>query len=656
MDLIRIDPTSVLLSGDKKSAEAYIGPAKSQMEILKNAMSFRGLKTGVRKIWLDENTYIECVKCYHIQECLIWKRPQPALRKKSNIVYGFILVVTDQTGDEAFAWDLINNRLYKKEDGDPLLVNEEGEEIKVAPFDEIIVALTEVLSQIDTMKDIDNSELDPQQFQISGVVYDSWWDCALEDTPCCEEYSGNPDIDEYNALPVVWPDYYKIDYSYAEVYPQQRLPSGEFYDTWEEGADCICQANSKISKMHHPAYYLGVTPGQDPAFDYFNASDTAPLFTLFGSGGVNAPWAEWMCPYIEYTNHETKKREDPESAGVIRKSGQYLPSSVPDTIKSRCGVIPDPEPASYERIFYWFSSIFGASLRTYEDPVYGEVYLPSTQSNLDYLADILFNSWDDDCHVRYTLPEGQGCSATTFPLSDFGIAQNELGAAVFDFCVTAWGYDSATLTEDQKYRGAISGEYSQIFRLYTHPCDHIGGLARAIFYAHNIVRDREGLDRFSVNRHLTEAAKRHATDLAENQMTGHTGSDGSSYDERINDTDYFLWENNNWWTGENINHIDLRENDIVQICMDEWENSPPHWANMISENYDEIGVATAYGTLHYDAEDIDVVVIVVCFGNIEGKWAGFGQVDTTDLLSHINEHFLWSGDDNNRRVPKLYLV
>lgn len=65
-----------ILSGDAVAAKRYAGAASSQMEILKNQMAFQGLSQGVRRVWLNQDTHIECSKCFDIYNCKIWCRPE----------------------------------------------------------------------------------------------------------------------------------------------------------------------------------------------------------------------------------------------------------------------------------------------------------------------------------------------------------------------------------------------------------------------------------------------------------------------------------------------------------------------------------------------------------------------------------------------------
>lgn len=98
MALIRINPTKVLVGGDKKKAETFIGPARSQLEILKQDMSFQNLSQGVRKVWLNSNVYVECRKIFNYQECKIWVRPIVAKEVIGEDIYLYIHIVKPNIG------------------------------------------------------------------------------------------------------------------------------------------------------------------------------------------------------------------------------------------------------------------------------------------------------------------------------------------------------------------------------------------------------------------------------------------------------------------------------------------------------------------------------------------------------------------------------
>ena len=86
---------------------------------------------------------------------------------------------------------------------------------------------------------------------------------------------------------------------------------------------------------------------------------------------------------------------------------------------------------------------------------------------------------------------------------------------------------------------------------------------------------------------LDAAATRHAQDEAEHTFSDHTGSDGSTPDQRIADTGYTF----SWW-GENIYY----GGGTAQEAFDWWRNSAGHNANMLSDHFTEIGIARAFSS------------------------------------------------------------
>ncbi len=82
---------------------------------------------------------------------------------------------------------------------------------------------------------------------------------------------------------------------------------------------------------------------------------------------------------------------------------------------------------------------------------------------------------------------------------------------------------------------------------------------------------------------LTNAANRHANDMATNDFFDHTGSDGSNSAERISESGY------NWQSvGENIA---FGYNDI-QAVVDAWITSEGHCRNIMNHNFTEMGAAS----------------------------------------------------------------
>ncbi|MBM3122520.1 MAG: CAP domain-containing protein, partial [Chloroflexi bacterium] len=90
---------------------------------------------------------------------------------------------------------------------------------------------------------------------------------------------------------------------------------------------------------------------------------------------------------------------------------------------------------------------------------------------------------------------------------------------------------------------------------------------------------------YTVDSRLQAAARVHATDMACNHFTSHTGSDGSSVRDRVERQGY-SWS----WIGENF----FVGGGSAQTAFNWWMNSTPHRANLLSPNYTQFGVGYVY--------------------------------------------------------------
>jgi len=100
----------------------------------------------------------------------------------------------------------------------------------------------------------------------------------------------------------------------------------------------------------------------------------------------------------------------------------------------------------------------------------------------------------------------------------------------------------------------------------------------------NTYRTASGLPAYNIKEPLTKAAQSHASDMACNNLTGHTGSDGSTPGSRISGNGYvaaFSAEN------LNVNNPPL----TGQAVVDAWkaENN-----NLVSDTYIDVGVGYAF--------------------------------------------------------------
>jgi hypothetical protein len=100
-------------------------------------------------------------------------------------------------------------------------------------------------------------------------------------------------------------------------------------------------------------------------------------------------------------------------------------------------------------------------------------------------------------------------------------------------------------------------------------------------------RQDEGLGTLTVNPVLVAAAQAKANDMAEKGYFAHNSPDGT--------TPWYWFKNAGYayaYAGENL-AVDFSDSKDVARA---WMNSPTHRANVLGQNFTEIGIATAVGT------------------------------------------------------------
>ncbi len=101
----------------------------------------------------------------------------------------------------------------------------------------------------------------------------------------------------------------------------------------------------------------------------------------------------------------------------------------------------------------------------------------------------------------------------------------------------------------------------------------------------NQERAKYGKPALAANDQLARAAQGHAEDMAQHNYFSHTGRDGSSPADRITAAGY-QW--NSW--AENI----ASGESTAAATVNQWINSPPHHANMLSDTVCDLGIGYAY--------------------------------------------------------------
>lgn len=86
-------PIQFKIIGDEALGRSYIGPAKSQMAILRNQLKFQKLNQGFRTVRLADNLYVECSKIYSTEVCTIIASVVIAEETVSNILESTHLLI-----------------------------------------------------------------------------------------------------------------------------------------------------------------------------------------------------------------------------------------------------------------------------------------------------------------------------------------------------------------------------------------------------------------------------------------------------------------------------------------------------------------------------------------------------------------------------------
>lgn len=105
----------------------------------------------------------------------------------------------------------------------------------------------------------------------------------------------------------------------------------------------------------------------------------------------------------------------------------------------------------------------------------------------------------------------------------------------------------------------------------------------------NSERESKGLLAYEQQSQLGVAAQVHSTDMACNRFFSHSGSDGSSKEERVAEQGY-----SGALVGENIYASGDSSSNVPQLAFEFWMASPPNRANILHDEFTEIGIGYIY--------------------------------------------------------------
>ncbi|MFK7939651.1 MAG: CAP domain-containing protein [Roseovarius sp.] len=144
-------------------------------------------------------------------------------------------------------------------------------------------------------------------------------------------------------------------------------------------------------------------------------------------------------------------------------------------------------------------------------------------------------------------------------------------------------------------------------------------LERLMLELINEERASAGLQPLRFNGDLNEASEDHSDWMLNRDVFSHTGQNGSSAGDRIQDAGYEL--EGNWTWGENIAWQSERGapglEDDVRDLHESLMNSPGHRANILNADYEEIGIGIEQG----DFRSYDSVMVTQNFGTTDATSA-----------------------------------
>ena len=148
-------------------------------------------------------------------------------------------------------------------------------------------------------------------------------------------------------------------------------------------------------------------------------------------------------------------------------------------------------------------------------------------------------------------------------------------------------------------------------------------LEQAMLKLINAERAAVGVAPLSFDTNLNDAAEDHSSSMLVNNIFSHTGADGSSARERMVEAG-FRFEGTNA-SGENIAFQSERGAeglaDDVEDLHDSLMDSPGHRANILSANFDEIGIGIVEGSYTAEGGTFNAVMVT----------QNFAKTDAVDL-------------------------
>jgi uncharacterized protein YkwD len=127
----------------------------------------------------------------------------------------------------------------------------------------------------------------------------------------------------------------------------------------------------------------------------------------------------------------------------------------------------------------------------------------------------------------------------------------------------------------------------------------LSGDEKRVLDLHNWTRAEYGLQPLCLHSVLTEAARTHSQEMLDVGYFGHESSDGRTAEGRVEGFGYTSSGYSYWAIGENIGW-GTGYKGLPDHRFEEWMASSDHRPNILSEDFDEIGIGVRAGRGYVD--------------------------------------------------------
>ena len=514
-------------SGDKLQCLALRGMARKKLSMLCDRIG--SSEVGFSTLDFASGAFITCSKCYDQYSIYIHvpvSSPKVIQEIEENPSRNsFPIVVSNESGTSYFMWDGVYNKLMIPVQSNSSAMIAAMGAMGYSAFSEAVV---------------------------TGTFAESWnyWETGV--TPACPansayyDYNGGKDQGQYYCIAPYGGGYpYQLTNSY--YVPRDHVVRTQvgvkYYNTWDY------RYMTKPTSLPGTYADVGMQALSIKLFPYTADGTKAAEWTAL----TGLSWNSSSLAYWEYGN----------------KLLQQTPRSL-----------------------YFYHSIFDISLHTPVIAVIPETMPDASVSMLDTWRDVYaggfvlnVGSWaEQEAGGGPWMNRAVGMDSTGGVIeTDYSIIVYEAVVVIASLPVL-WSWVSPstgtyTVTDD----GSIHNDADPV------DGDDMTLLIGQILALTNQRRKEAGVPPLTINSKLTIAAHRHANDMALNDFLSHTGSDGSSASDRINDSGYFdsLYAGSGTKTAENIavGYVTAEE------VMAAWMSSPGHSANILDEDLWDIGIA-----------------------------------------------------------------